>query len=397
MDINKTSPYYINAILRGLSNLVGYYEEKETLIKYCLKISDKEFNHSIIKLLTSFINNTGVHLSDYCIDLIIQFIINPQYNDEWDNNDIDMVSINCTNGQALWLLQKILSKNINLKDKFNSIFDNIHTLSLATKVAFINPLKEIYNDDRSYALSLLQKLIISDRTLIQSGYVQEFISQTSFIDNFEFYFELLKNIESNTPSVKKLISGMFTHYSLYFDKAKDIVLKYIASNDKDYKIGVAEVLSQYANEKEIRLTKFYQEIFTKLLNDNDSEIKRTCLKFIHQYNKPEELFLNPLFELIVNSNAFLSYTHFIYELNESLINIKYLNEYKLIINRFIELKEEEIFKNTDVNFEIGSLFETILKVYELQEDSEILDLIDRFLLLPIYTYRNKINEFERTL
>lgn len=397
LDINKTSHYYINAILTGLSNLVGYYEEKETLIKYCLKISDKDFNHSIIKLLTSFINNTGVHLSDYCIDLIIQFIINPQYNDEWDNNDIDMVSINCTNGQALWLLQKILSKNINLKDKFNSIFDSIHTLSLATKVAFINPLREIYNNDPNYALSLLQKLIISDRTLIQSGYVQEFISQTSFIDNFEFYFELLKNIESNTPSVKKLISGMFTHYSLYFDKAKDIVLKYITSNDKDYKIGVAEVLSQYANEKEIRLTKFYQEIFTKLLNDNDSEIKRTCLKFIHQYNKPEELFLNPLFELIVNSNAFLSYTHFIYELNESLINVKYLNKYKLIINRFIELKEEEIFKNPDANFEIGSLFETILKVYELQEDSEILDLIDRFLLLPIYTYRNKINEFERTL
>lgn len=268
-----------------------------------------------------------------------------------------------------------------MKDKFNSIFDSIHTLSLATKVAFINPLREIYNNDPSYALSLLQNLIISDRTLIQSGYVREFISQTSFIDNFEFYFELLKNIESNTPDVKQLISGMFTHYSLHFDKIKDIVLKYIDSNDKDYKIGTAEVLSQYANDKEIRLTKFYQEIFTKLLNDNDSEIKRTCLKFIHQYNNPEELFLNPLFELIVNSNAFLSYTYFIYELNESLINIKYLNKYKLIINRFIELKEEEIFKNTDANFEIGSLFETILKVYELQEDSEILDLIDRFLLL----------------
>ena len=93
LDISKTSPYYINAILTGLSNLVGYYEEKETLIKYCLKISDKDFNHSIIKLLNSFIDNNVVHLSDYCINLIIQFIINPQYNDEWDNNDIDMVSI----------------------------------------------------------------------------------------------------------------------------------------------------------------------------------------------------------------------------------------------------------------------------------------------------------------
>lgn len=397
LDISKTSPYYINAILTGLSNLFGYYEEKENLIIYCLKISDKDFNHSIIKLLNSFIDNNGVHLSDYCINLIIQYIINPQYNDEWDNNDIDMVSINCTNGQALWLLQKILFKNINLKDKFNSIFDSIHTLSLATKVAFINPLREIYNNDRNYALSLLQKLIISDRTLIQSGYVRKFISQTSFIDNFEFYFELLKNIESNTPTVKKLISGIFTHYSLHFDKAKDLALKYIDSNDIDYKIGVAEVLSQYANDKEIRLTTFYQEIFTKLLNDNDREVKRTCLNFIHQYNTPEELFLNPLFELIVNSNAFLSYTHLIYEMNESLINVKYLNKYKLIINRFIELKEEDIFKNSDANFEIGGLFETILKVYELQEDSEILDLIDRFLLLPIYIYIDKINEFERTL
>lgn len=397
LDINKTSLYYINAILRGLSNLVGYYEEKEDLIKYCLQITNKDFNYSIIKLLTSFIDNTGVHLSDYCINLIIQFIINPQYNDEWDNNDIDMVSINCTNGQALWLLKKILSRDINFKDKFNIIFDSIHTLNLATKVAFTCPLYELYNYDNTYALSILQKLILSDNKFIQSGYVREFISQTSFIDNFEFYFELLKNIESNTPDVKKLISGIFTHYSLHFDKARDMALKYIDSDDIDNKIGAAEVLSQYANNKEIRLTTFYQENFAKLLNDNNSEIKRTCLKFIHQYNKPEELFLNPLFELIVNSNAFLSYTHFIYELNESLINVKYLNKYKLIINRFIELKEEENLKNTDVNFEIGSLFETILKVYELQEDSEILDLIDRFLLLPIYTYRDKINEFERTL
>lgn len=397
LDLKKTSPYYINAILKGLSNLIGYYVEKENLIKYCLQISDKDFNHSIINLLGSFVDDNGVHLSDYCINLIIQFIINPQYNDEWDNNDIDMVSINCTNGQSLWLLQKILSKNINLKDKFNSVFDSIHTLSLATKVAFVCPLYELYNYDKTYALSILQKLILSDKNFIQSGYVREFIGKTSFIDNFEFHFELLKNIENNTPAVKKLISGIFTHYSLHFEKAKEITLKYINSNDKDYKIGAAEVLSQYANDKEIRLTTFYQENFTKLLNDNDREVKRTCLKFIHQYNTPEELFLNPLFELIVSSNTFLSYTHLIYKLNKSLININYLNKYKLIIKRFIELKEKEMFENSDSIFEIGSLFETILKVYELQEDSEILDLIDRFLLLPIYTYRDKINEFERTL
>ena len=255
----------------------------------------------------------------------------------------------------------------------------------------------MYNYDKTYALSILQKLILSDNKFIQSGFVIEFIGKTSSIDNFEFYFKLLQNIENKTPAVKKLISGIFTHYSLHFEKAKKITLKYIYSDDKDYKIGAAEVLSQYANNKEIRLTTFYQENFAKLLNDNNNEIKRTCLKFIHQYNEPEELFLNPLFELIVNSNAFLSYTHFIYELNESLINVQYLNKYKLIINRFIELKEEENLKNTDMNFEIGSLFEIILKVYELQEDSEILDLIDRFLLLPIYTYRDKINEFERTL
>lgn len=188
---------------------------------------------------------------------------------------------------------------------------------------------------------------------------------------------------------------MFTHYSLHFEKAQDIALKYIHSEDTDYKIGVAEVFSQYADDKEIRLTKFYQETFIKLLEDNDNEVRRTCLRFLHKYNNPEALFSNPLFDLIVNSKFFLSFTHLIYELNINPININYLKEYKTIIKRFIDLKEKEDEVSVS-NFEISNLFETILKVYELQEDSEMLDLIDKFLLLPVYSYRTKITEFERT-
>lgn len=395
LDIQRTSPFYINAILKGLASLDGYYETKENLIKYCLKINDKEFNHSIVELLSSLIDITGVHLSEYCIDLITQYIINPKYNDEWDNDDIDFVAINCTNGKASRLLQKIFSKDINFKDRFNIVFDKIDSLSLATKVAFIIPLYALYNADRDFALSVLERFIISDKKMLESKYVREFIGQNAFLENFEFYFDLLQKVDCDVPDVKKYIAGMFTHYSLHFEKAQDIALKYIHSEDTDYKIGVAEVFSQYADDKEIRLTKFYQETFIKLLEDNDNEVRRTCLRFLHKYNNPEALFSNPLFDLIVNSKFFLSFTHLIYELNANPININYLKEYKTIIKRFIDLKEKEDEVSVS-NFEIANLFETILKVYELQEDSEMLDLIDKFLLLPVYSYRTKITEFERT-
>lgn len=207
LDVQRTSPFYINAILKGLASLDGYYETKENLIKYCLKINDKEFNHSIVELLSSLIDITGVHLSEYCIDLITQYIINPKYNDEWDNDDIDFVAINCTNGKASRLLQKIFSKDINFKDRFNIVFDKIDSLSLATKVAFIIPLYALYNADRDFALSVLERFIISDKKMLESKYVREFIGQNAFLENFEFYFDLLQKVDCDVPDVKKIYCG----------------------------------------------------------------------------------------------------------------------------------------------------------------------------------------------
>ena len=53
---------------------------------------------------------------------------------------------------------------------------------------------------------------------------------------------MLQKVDCDIPDGKKFIARIFAHYSVHFEKAQDIVLKYIT----DYKIGVAEVFSQYA-------------------------------------------------------------------------------------------------------------------------------------------------------
>lgn len=73
---------------------------------------------------------------------------------------------------------------------------------------------------------------------------------------------------------------------------------------------------------------------------------------------------------------------------------------KLIVLKYIEKINFNC--STSKNNAAGSiiyLFDLILKLYDIspEEDSAILDIIDKFLILPICTYKEKLNTFERTL
>ena len=397
LEPDKTFHYYIKSILSGLASLEGYFEEKENIIKYCFNLDNKEYNRSIITLLGSFIDNTGIHLSQYDIDLIISYITNPKYNDEWDNSDdIDLVSLNCTNGSAMWLLKKILLKDINYKNKFNEIFENINNYSIATRVACIIPLYPLYNDDRNYALNILEKIINQDISIMTSNYVQEFIINSAFKDNYNFYKNLLSNETLENSYCKNLAAKIFTHYGLIIEDAQNLALKYIKSSDDECRIEAAKVFSQYATNNNIIKTAFYQENFEKLLNDKNTDVGQECLHFIYHIEDISKLFESPLFNIIINSNALFLNTHIIYSINEKPFDKKYLNQYKSIIYKYIDVKYKNLY-NAETSYEISKLFDIILKVYEFEDDNEILDLIDKFLQVPVYAFHDIFKDFERTL
>lgn len=73
---------------------------------------------------------------------------------------------------------------------------------------------------------------------------------------------------------------------------------------------------------------------------------------------------------------------------------------RLIILKYIEKTELDV-SSTENRLYInsGDLFELILKFYEItpKEDAIILDILDNYLSLPTYTYKEKFNHFERTL
>lgn len=396
LKIEKVFPSYIKSILSGLASLEGYYEEKENLIKYCIAIDDKEYSRSIITLLGSFIDNTGVHISQYDIDLIIDYITNPEYNDEWDNDDIDLVSLNCTNGSAMWLIEKILNKDLTYRDNFAIIFDNIENYTMPTRVACIITLYPLYKYSREYTLDILRRIINEDLSILKSNYVQDFIQKTASVQNYDYYENLFSNIQVEDSLIRTFIAGLFTHYGLIIKNAQITALQFIDSGIDEHRKEAAKVFSQYAKTTEVVSTDFYQQNFEKLINDNNTEVAENCLHFIYHIDKAEELFKSPLFNMILNSSAIFSDTHIIYSLNEKPFDKNYITEYKAIVYKYIELKNKNL-QNNEASYEIGKLFDIILKVYEYMEDNEILDLIDEFLKVPIYTYHNIFREFERTL
>ena len=360
-----------------------------------MSIDKKEFNLSIIDLLHSFISDNQVYLSKYCTDLIIKYVLNPEYNDEWEHKNIDLVYINCTNGQALLFLSEILKIDVSIKNKFNIIWDKVEKLTLASKIALINVLSTLYNSNKDFSLSLLKRIVFSDKKIVNSENFVNFIFSTAFLDNFNFYSDLLKKLDSNEKSVKVLISQMYVHYGLHLKQAQEMALKYIYSNDLDCRIGAAKVFSQYAQNENINKTSFFIENFDKLLND-EKDVVDACLKFLHEFNCFEEIFEFPLYKNIIESKGLRSCLHLLCKFKESPINKKYLNEYKYLIRKFLYLSKKSNL-NCRESKEISELFEIILKVYEIQEDKEILDIIDEFLLTPVYSYRDKINNFERCL
>ena len=117
--------------------------------------------------------------------------------------------------------------------------------------------------------------------------------------------------------------------------------------------------------------------------------------FIYHIDNISDLFDSPLFNIILNSDVLFSDTHIIYSINEKPFDKNYLNQYKAIIHRYVELKNKKL-PNQESSYEISKLFDIILKIYEFQEDKEILDMIDSFLLVPIDIYHDLFKNFERT-
>lgn len=175
----------------------------------------------------------------------------------------------------MWLLEKILSKDLTYKDNFALVFDNIENYTMATKVACIITLYPLYKYSRKYTLDILRRIINDNLSILKSNYVQEFIRKTASVQNYDYYENLFSDIQVEDSLIRTFIAGLFTHYGLIIKNAQITALQFIDSGIDEHRKEAAKVFSQYAKTTEVVSTDFYQQNFEKLINDNNTEVAET--------------------------------------------------------------------------------------------------------------------------
>ncbi len=401
LNPDKTHRYYYGAILSAISKLENFKEEKEKIAKYCFDIDKNNYSYGLIEIIESMIKDCN-KLSDDTIKIIIWLATEHPSPEEILGDDFDFSAINCTRGRAIRLIGSILKKNMSYFDVFKSVIEQAINDTMPVKVSCAFLLYGIYNHDKEKALNILEKLISTNSECLKSNYIQEFIWKTFLRDNYAFYKNLLNNINTKNNEIKEFISKCFCNYALFYEDAKIIAEKFINSDDVSYRRGCAEILSTVIFKKDFIDNSFVKYNLFKLINDDNEDVARSATKFINN-NKKLELIINneEILNEVLNSTYFMNYNNsFLFNLKDYNITV---NDYKIlkhIVLKYIE-KVDFNYSNSknDVRIDISYLFELILKLYDIspKEDSVILDIIDKYLTLPVYTYKENFNTFERTL
>lgn len=401
LDKDKTHIYYYDALLSAISKLKNFKEEKEKIAKYCFDIDKKNCSYGLIEIIESIIRDYN-ELSSDTIEIIIWLATKHPSPQKQLNDDFDFDAINCTRGRAIRLIGDILQKNIKHLDVFESTIELAMNDMMPVKVSCVFVLYGIYNNNKEKALNILEKLISTNNECLKSDYIQEFICKTLFQNNYDFYKDLLSNISTKDNNIKEFISKCFCNYALFYEDAKIIADKFINSNDASYRQAFAKILSAVIFEKDFINDSFVKDNLFKLINDNNEDVARFATSFINK-SKKMELILNneEILNVILNSIYFMnSNNSFLFNLKDYNITINDYKILKYIVLKYIE-KIDFNYSNSknNVRIDISSLFELILKLYDIspEEDSVILDIIDKYLVLPTYTYKENLNLFERTL
>ena len=401
LEPQKTNVYYYEAILRGLTSLTGFFEAKEKIVKYCFGLSKEAFSYGIIDVIDSIINESDV-LSQDLIDILIWLATKHSSPDKQLNDNFDFDAINCTRGRAVRLIGEILNKKINYLEKFDSAIKSAIGDILPVKASCAFLLFGIYNNNREYALNILKSLVESNPECLCSNYIQDFIRKTRSDDNFEYYKRLFSEIDTENGEIKAFIGQYFCNFALFNKDAILFAEKYVKNADFEYRRGCAKLFSAAILEENFIENEFVKKNLFLLIDDENDTVAETAIDFIDKSKAPQKLLKqSDILKKVLDSRCFLkSRDSLLYNLKSENITSDESELLRLIILKYIEKTELDV-SSTENRLYInsGDLFELILKFYEItpKEDAIILDILDNYLSLPTYTYKEKFNHFERTL
>ena len=241
---------------------------------------------------------------------------------------------------------------------------------------------------------VIAKEIFKHFFLDSSNGVEEALND-GYVENYELQNNSYSNgISVDVESVLMDDYNLAIVFCLKFDN-----IEYVKNADFEYRRGCAKLFSAAILEENFIENEFVKKNLFLLIDDENDTVAETAIDFIDKSKAPQKLLKqSDILKKVLDSRCFLkSRDSLLYNLKSENITSDESELLRLIILKYIEKTELDV-SSTENRLYInsGDLFELILKFYEItpKEDATILD---NYLSLPTYTYKEKFNHFERTL
>mgnify|MGYP001809711771 CR=1 FL=1 len=398
LDKEKTNYNYFSAILDGLRSSKNMLQEKIDLIKYCYELNRDVLARHILDLLHSVIEHPEFTFSGELLEILTWFGTDHEDPRRADiDNDIDFTAINCVRGKVSEVIRDLLNKDYTLLDNLLPIIQELITDTISVRAITALTLLPIYDKNKIFAYELFEQLVDTDEKILTSHYVQEFLNRTRFLETYDFQNRIFSGREYFIPEVQEYVAIVYCVYAVLDIKHKEQAEFCVNSDNVNYRIGSAKALSFMLQQEEHFANTFARESLLKLLNDNEDKVQESADDFINRKSVKLLLEDSSLFNQYMDTKSFeqSSKTSIAFELEEIIIKPQYLVNYIKFIKRYIE--SYQILVENNKHYDADTIFKILLKTYDVEENQELLNLIDEFLILPTSLYKDSIDKYERTI
>ncbi|WP_395745004.1 hypothetical protein [Prosthecobacter sp.] len=393
-------PYYFSLVLSGIFKATISPEQKLAVARRVFEIDHHDCFRSALNILGAM---GGIDLPEDAVQYIKRAACHrsPESGaDDCFEGDLLNCGINTVRGFAAGAIRDLVWDNRHYLSIFRSTIEQlVKDSSLSVRACVASTLMAVWQHDTTLALQWFEQLLTGDDHLLETHYVDQFISQRLSEHLDDFIPVIKRMLQSSRDKVRETGASLACLARFYHEKS-DTLSSAALNGDARCRMGACAVAND--NLLNVRCRKWCETALARLFNDENDEVRRKAAHcFWHLWQSPDTP-LSPFDALIrsfVSSPAFADEpTFLLYALKENhhLVPEVVLDICESFITRCGESARDVRTANAANEITMGELVFTAYAQFDSPAlRQRALNVIDCMILEGLYSAKTHLADFER--
>lgn len=308
---DNTNTTYFDAILHAIDASVVDFGTVVDVCRYCHHIAGRPVGRSLCALVQ---NHPNLAWPGDILDSVTWYAIeDPDPQREWwmteanggesyYGGDIYTAGINCTRGVAASAISALLFADESRIPFFlPSLNLMVSDPSIAVRSCVVASLLPLLKYDRDVAIELFLKLCSAGDLLLQTRYVENFITHATYTHFDDIRPLIGRMIGSENPDVVQIGARCSARASLITSCASDL-MSVCVSGTESYRLGVAEILAAHIENDEFQ--HICEPALSRLFDDPCEKVREAASRCFNCFRSDGLGKASVLVERFLESEAF---------------------------------------------------------------------------------------------